>query len=150
MNIAFFFRYESTVTGQFFGHTHFDHFEIFYDQATLKRPTNVAYISPSVTPFSDLNMGYRIFIIDGNYTGSSWVSRVQAVHVSDWMAFELQTYEEHYRNTDICFQEVLDHATFILNLTAANAQPLANPEWQLEYTAKVRQDFFSPQECLDL
>jgi hypothetical protein len=68
-----FVRYESTITGQFFGHTHFDHFEVFYDLATLKRPTNVAYISPSVTPFSNLNMGYRIFTVDGNYTGSSRV-----------------------------------------------------------------------------
>ena len=25
------FRYESTIVGQFFGHTHEDEFEIFYD-----------------------------------------------------------------------------------------------------------------------
>ncbi len=24
-------RYESTVRGQFFGHTHYDQFEVFYD-----------------------------------------------------------------------------------------------------------------------
>ncbi|XP_076456755.1 sphingomyelin phosphodiesterase-like [Babylonia areolata] len=97
-------RYESTISGQFFGHTHFDHLEVFYDTATLTRPTSVAYISPSVTPYSNLNMGYRIFTIDGNYTTSSW--------------------------------EVLDHETYILNLTAANTrrQP---PVWQLEYTAKA-------------
>ena len=67
------FRYESTIVGQFYGHTHFDHFEVFYDTATLTRPTSVAYISPSVTPFSNINMGYRIFTTDGNYTASSWV-----------------------------------------------------------------------------
>ena len=66
-------RYESTIAGQFYGHTHFDHFEVFYDLATLKRPTGVAYISPSVTPFSNINMGYRFFTTDGNYSGSSWV-----------------------------------------------------------------------------
>lgn len=68
-----FLRYESTIVGQFYGHTHFDHFEVFYDVATLKRPTSVAYISPSVTPYTNINMGYRIFTLDGNYTDSSWV-----------------------------------------------------------------------------
>lgn len=32
-------RYESTVTAQFFAHTHLDEFEIFYDEKTRKRPT---------------------------------------------------------------------------------------------------------------
>lgn len=96
-------RYESTIVGQFFGHTHKDHYEVFYDIATLKRPTSVAYISPSVTPFSNLNMGYRIFTIDGNYSQSSW--------------------------------EVLDHETYILNLTEANMK-ISTPTWQLEYMAK--------------
>nr|KAG5693323.1 hypothetical protein BaRGS_008399 [Batillaria attramentaria] len=82
--------YESTITGQFFGHTHKDHYEVFYDITTLKRPTNVAYISPSVTPYFNLNMGYRIFTIDGNYSSSSWA--------------------------------VLDHETYILNLTGRQQQ----------------------------
>ena len=37
-------RFESTITGQFFGHTHFDEMEIFYQAPDYKRPTNVAYI----------------------------------------------------------------------------------------------------------
>ncbi|KAK7091157.1 sphingomyelin phosphodiesterase-like [Littorina saxatilis] len=98
-------RYESTISGQFFGHTHHDHFQVFYDLQTLKRPTNVAYISPSVTPFSNLNMGYRIFTLDGNYSASSW--------------------------------EVLDHETYILNLTAANTRK-SPPTWDLEYSAKAK------------
>lgn len=28
-------RYESTITAQFFGHTHFDEFEVFYDHKDL-------------------------------------------------------------------------------------------------------------------
>ncbi|CAF5066461.1 unnamed protein product, partial [Rotaria sp. Silwood1] len=33
-----------------------------------------AYIGPSVTTYSHLNPGYRIFTIDGNYSGGSyWV-----------------------------------------------------------------------------
>ncbi|KAG8453104.1 hypothetical protein GDO86_004787, partial [Hymenochirus boettgeri] len=50
-------RYESTITGQFFGHTHVDEFEIFYDEETLTRPVSVAFVSPSVTTFINLNPG---------------------------------------------------------------------------------------------
>lgn len=56
-------RYESTITAQFFGHTHFDEFEVFYDTNDVSRPTNIAYIGPSVTPYYDLNPGYRIYYI---------------------------------------------------------------------------------------
>ncbi|KAG7261376.1 hypothetical protein CRUP_036090, partial [Coryphaenoides rupestris] len=31
-------RYESTITGQFFGHTHMDEFQMFYDEETMTRP----------------------------------------------------------------------------------------------------------------
>ncbi|XP_050417111.1 sphingomyelin phosphodiesterase [Patella vulgata] len=95
-------RYESTIVGQFFGHTHGDHFEVFYDEKDFKRPTGVAYICPSVTTFPQLNPAFRIYTIDGNYTGSSWA--------------------------------VLDHETYIMNLTSANLYN--KPEWKLEYSAK--------------
>ena len=51
------------MTAQFFGHTHFDEFEVFYDTEDISRPTNIAYIGPSVTPYYDLNPGYRIYYI---------------------------------------------------------------------------------------
>nr|KAI8736926.1 sphingomyelin phosphodiesterase-like [Biomphalaria glabrata] len=65
-------RYQNTIAGQFFGHTHFDSFSVFYDIETLKIPISVAYVAPSVTPYTDLNMGYRIYTVDGNYQGSSF------------------------------------------------------------------------------
>jgi len=65
-------RYENTIVGQFFGHNHRNLYEIFYDEATLTRPLGVAYIPGSITPYSYLNPGYRIYEIDGNYPGSSW------------------------------------------------------------------------------
>ncbi|XP_077990260.1 sphingomyelin phosphodiesterase-like [Glandiceps talaboti] len=64
-------RYESTILGQFFGHSHDDFFEMFYDEKTLSRPTSVAYVSGSVTPFQSLNPSYRIYDVDGNYTKST-------------------------------------------------------------------------------
>ncbi|KAM4847877.1 sphingomyelin phosphodiesterase [Urocitellus parryii] len=96
-------RYENTLAGQFFGHTHVDEFEVFYDEETLSRPLAVAFLAPSATTYISLNPGYRVYLIDGNYTGSSHV--------------------------------VLDHETYILNLTQANA-PGAKPQWQLLYKAR--------------
>uniref|UniRef100_A0A3P8VP26 Sphingomyelin phosphodiesterase n=1 Tax=Cynoglossus semilaevis TaxID=244447 RepID=A0A3P8VP26_CYNSE len=103
-------RYESTITGQFFGHTHLDEFEMFYDEATMTRPLGVAFIAPSVTSYIALNPGYRVYYVDGNYQGSSRL--------------------------------VLDHETYILNLTTANSSPGSvpvspdpNPKWTLLYRA---------------
>ncbi|XP_051971914.1 sphingomyelin phosphodiesterase-like [Xyrauchen texanus] len=111
-------RYESTITGQFFGHTHCDEFQMFYDEETLSRPLSVAFIAPSVTTFENLNPGYRVYYIDGNHPGSS--------------------------------RMVLDHETFILNLTLANNQPERpaiptkpdpNPSWTLLYRASEAYGF---------
>ncbi|KAM8976241.1 sphingomyelin phosphodiesterase [Pelodytes ibericus] len=96
-------RYEGTIAAQFFGHTHLDEFEIFYDEETLTRPVSVAFIAPSVTTYINLNPGYRIYQIDGGYPGSSHM--------------------------------VLDHETFILNLTEANAHQKEDPRWSQLYSA---------------
>lgn len=96
-------RYESTIAAQFFGHTHLDEFEIFYDEETLSRPLSVAFIAPSVTTFINLNPGFRVYQVDGEYPESSHV--------------------------------VLDHETYILNLTEANKKPNEDPPWRLLYSA---------------
>lgn len=102
-------RYESTITGQFFGHTHLDEFQMFYDEETMSRPLGVAFIAPSVTTYVNLNPGYRVYFVDGDYKGSS--------------------------------RFVLDHETYILNLTEANNSPgkpdgpEKNPKWTLLYRA---------------
>jgi sphingomyelin phosphodiesterase len=67
-------RFEDTITGQFFGHTHQDEFQLFYDEhdeqsgnhfLTL-RPTSVAYVAPSVTTFDGVNPGYRVYTINAD------------------------------------------------------------------------------------
>uniref|UniRef100_UPI00398EAFBA sphingomyelin phosphodiesterase n=1 Tax=Pristiophorus japonicus TaxID=55135 RepID=UPI00398EAFBA len=92
-------RYEGTIAAQFFGHTHVDEFEVFYDEETLSRAVSVAFIAPSVTTYIDLNPGYRVYQIDGNYPNSS--------------------------------HSVLDHETYILNLTEANRSE--SPKWLFLY-----------------
>uniref|UniRef100_A0A8B9VBG6 Sphingomyelin phosphodiesterase n=1 Tax=Anas zonorhyncha TaxID=75864 RepID=A0A8B9VBG6_9AVES len=96
-------RFEGTIAAQFFGHTHVDEFEMFYDEETLTRPVSVAFVAPSVTTYINLNPGYRVYEVDGAYNGSS--------------------------------HAVLDHETFILNLTEANV-PGAEPRWQRLYRAR--------------
>lgn len=96
-------RYQNTISGQFFGHTHYDSFQVFYDEETRSVPVNVAYVGPSVTAYAGLNMGYRFYIVDGIYRNSSY--------------------------------QVLDHETYILNLTKANTEGKIN--WEHEYSAKA-------------
>lgn len=72
--VCFLCRYESTITAQFFGHTHFDEFELFYDTQNLGRPVSIAYVGPSVTPYYDLNPGYRIYYVDGDREHSTRVN----------------------------------------------------------------------------
>ena len=69
------FRYENTVVGQFFGHAHTSFYEVFYDDVNFTRPVSVMHIPGSITTYTSNNPGYRIYEVDGNYTGSSWVCR---------------------------------------------------------------------------
>ncbi|XP_014677715.1 PREDICTED: sphingomyelin phosphodiesterase-like [Priapulus caudatus] len=70
-------KYESTVRAQFFGHTHRDHFQLFYDDAAAedqpRRATAVAYIAPSLTPYTQMNIGYRVYTLDGAHAASSHI-----------------------------------------------------------------------------
>lgn len=65
-------RYESTIVGQFFGHTHTDSYKMFYDVKNLTRPVGVAYITGSVTTYSYLNPSYRVYTVDGFYENSTY------------------------------------------------------------------------------
>ena len=65
-------RYESIILGQFFGHTHQDHFELYFDLENRTRATNIAYIGPSLTTYQNLNPGYRVYTADGNYGESTY------------------------------------------------------------------------------
>ncbi|XP_065888775.1 sphingomyelin phosphodiesterase-like isoform X2 [Dysidea avara] len=65
-------RYEATIVGQFFGHSHFDEFEIFYDMVNTSRAISVAYLGPSVTPYKCNNPSYRIYEIEGRHKNSTF------------------------------------------------------------------------------
>ncbi|XP_059484530.1 sphingomyelin phosphodiesterase-like [Neocloeon triangulifer] len=65
-------RFESTITAHFVGHSHSDQFYVYYDPEDLSRPNGVAFLSGSMTPYSDLNPQYRIYTIEGTYAGTEY------------------------------------------------------------------------------
>uniref|UniRef100_A0A7I4Z2W4 Sphingomyelin phosphodiesterase n=1 Tax=Haemonchus contortus TaxID=6289 RepID=A0A7I4Z2W4_HAECO len=86
-------RFQNTIVGQFFGHTHSEEFYVTYEdpESASTRPTSVVYSAPSVTTYSEYFPAYRIYTIDGEYQGSSY--------------------------------QVIDFEEWYLNLTEANANP---------------------------
>lgn len=40
---------------------------MFRSNGFVGRPNNIAYIGPSVSPYYDLNPGYRIYYVDGDH-----------------------------------------------------------------------------------
>ena len=72
------FRFENTVTAIFNGHTHNDHFHVYYSTDEPTRPISVAVNGGSVTPFSDLNSNYKIYSVDSvTYVSTSDENRIQ-------------------------------------------------------------------------
>nr|CDJ93171.1 Metallophosphoesterase domain containing protein [Haemonchus contortus] len=59
-------RFSDTIKAQFFGHVHFDHFTVFYEDMhnISSTPIGVLYAAPSVTTFADMNPAYRIYEVD--------------------------------------------------------------------------------------
>jgi sphingomyelin phosphodiesterase len=61
-------RFNNTIRGTFFGHTHADEFGVIYsNNATVQNADTaaaVAWIMPSVTPYQNLNSGFRYYLID--------------------------------------------------------------------------------------
>ncbi|KAJ8939969.1 hypothetical protein NQ318_006150 [Aromia moschata] len=56
-------RFQATISAQFYGHSHADEFEVFYETAEYSRPTSVAYLGPSVTTYENYNPAYRIYYL---------------------------------------------------------------------------------------
>lgn len=61
-------RFNNTVRGIFFGHTHEDEFGVFYANnatvQTVESAVGVGYIMPSVTSHMNLNAGFRYYLVD--------------------------------------------------------------------------------------
>lgn len=59
-------RFNATIAGIFSGHTHRDQFELYYDGKgqAANNAVQVGWIGPSVTPYTELNPGWRVYTVD--------------------------------------------------------------------------------------
>ncbi|XP_076822580.1 sphingomyelin phosphodiesterase-like isoform X1 [Clavelina lepadiformis] len=67
-------RYKNTIIAQFFGHAHTDELKMYYDENDPSHISIVGFIGPGFTTYSeysDLNAGYRIYTMDGDYKGTT-------------------------------------------------------------------------------
>lgn len=65
-------RYENTIAGQFYGHTHYDEFAVFFDQKNTTRPFGVAYVAPAITTYNSGEPTVRVYHVDGVYRNSTY------------------------------------------------------------------------------
>lgn len=78
-------RFEQTIKGQFFGHTHYDSFSLFFTDMNNRgtAPLSVLFTAPSVSTFEELNPAYRIY----------------SVNPTDWEILDFDTYFLNLSNT---------------------------------------------------
>lgn len=57
-------RFAHIISGQFFGHTHYDEWSISFLAETTMAPLNVAWTAGSGTSFIGLNSNYRLNYLD--------------------------------------------------------------------------------------
>jgi len=100
-------RYESSIAGTFWGHTHRDELQIFYDTTNITRAISVAYIGPSLTPYGDNNPGYKVYEIDGGDTKqvlnhrNYWANLTEANLVNKPTWLELYNAKDEYRMSNL-------------------------------------------------
>lgn len=84
------------------------------------RALSIAYLGPSVSPYYDLNPGYRIYYVDGDHDKSTRVSK----HVHSCL----------YHRQFLFYQAVVDHESWTMNLREANLY--GYPIWFKLYSAR--------------
>ncbi|GMS96571.1 hypothetical protein PENTCL1PPCAC_18746 [Pristionchus entomophagus] len=77
-------RFENTIAAQFYGHTHYDHFQVYYEDSNpAGRATHFNFIAPSITTKDYANPSYRIYTIDGGYEGASYTVLDSETYATD-------------------------------------------------------------------
>lgn len=61
-------RFNETILAQYYGHTHRDEYRLFYSPSQAGVPIGLAYIGPSITPFTENNPAYRLYYMDESGT----------------------------------------------------------------------------------
>lgn len=66
-------RFRNVITNYFYGHSHKDEFELYFDEENPNEAVGVGFLGPSVTTYVNLNPGYRVYYIDGDRENSTRV-----------------------------------------------------------------------------
>ncbi len=72
-------RFADTIAGQFYGHLHFDTFQVFEDQH--EKAISVGFLTPSIATYWSLNPGYRIYETEGS---PSWVTHMFTTSLNNY------------------------------------------------------------------
>ena len=92
---------------------------MFYDLATLSKPINIAYVAPSVTTFTNLNPGYRVYQVDRGSVDST-ISYMGSVD----RAFSVVDHQTYFLDLEKIMEG--EEATFELEYSAKSTYKLAN------------------------
>lgn len=57
-------RFKGTIVAQFYGHTHYDEFNLNYSNEDFDAPFTVGWNGGSLTTYADVNPNYKIFEVD--------------------------------------------------------------------------------------
>lgn len=148
-------RFNNTIRATFFGHTHSDELGVFYsnnatDGKSIDTAANVAYIMPSVTPYTDLNAGFRYYLVDPEsfdiIDSVNYYANIS--NTEEWTANGDVTWEFEYsaRNTYDPSGTLLPSANY--PLTAAFwhqvTEDIANNDTMFETYTDLRSKKFRP------
>ncbi|KAF9153209.1 hypothetical protein BG015_003858 [Linnemannia schmuckeri] len=121
------------IAEQFFGHTHYDEFALFYSSSVKNAASAIstAWIGPSVTPYTELNPEFRIYKVDtGNwniYDAETYVADLnQAV---SWDANGTTP------NWHLEYSAHAAYTPFLAPITTPPSQPLSPAWWHNVTTA---------------
>jgi len=141
-------RFSTVVTAQFYGHTHYDEFTVFFNTSSSWQPINIGYLAPSISTFVGLNPSYRVYLTDSEREDGT-----QAV--LDHETYYLDLKEANRNRTGLTF--ALEYSALSsLGLTdlsplswADYAESLAtnDTEWKLFYQRYSRYGEFSSKAC---
>jgi len=74
-------EYRDVIADQFYGHSHSSSLQLFYDNATGTIPLSTAYIVGSLTPYTDLNPGWRMYSYDRDSLARATAPRMPPVAI---------------------------------------------------------------------
>ncbi|CAG8558563.1 7134_t:CDS:2 [Acaulospora morrowiae] len=141
-------RFKDTIVGQFYGHSHWDEFNVIYDSSEGRNkiePVGVAYLAPSVTSFKNVNPAFRVYEVDKNskqivnhYTYSMDLKEANRNDKPEWKLLydakslyrleDLQPKSWHGSNIDSDYVKNLKPEVNFLNFNAALTERFIHDE----------------------